>query len=38
VQSVSQYLIHCANVIFYLDGTYHSSDLCETLGLPWAFA
>ena len=31
-------LIHCANVIVYLDGTFHSSELCEALGLPWGFA
>ena len=31
-------LMHHANVILYLDVTFHSSELCEALGLPWGFA
>ena len=31
-------LLHRANVILYVDGTFHSSELCEALGLPWGFA
>ena len=30
--------MHHANVILYLDVTFHSSELCEALGLPWGFA
>ena len=30
--------MHHGNVILYLDVTFHSSELCEALGLPWGFA